>query len=1416
MKTTGALFLLLIQTLQCLASDDSPFQLTNKATGFCLVRTNNICKEIRWTTGDRLLVPQRKKCLGVQGNSVGSEVSLYDCDENSDLQRWECRNETVLALKGQELYIELTAENRGVLSRTVGPNSQLTIPGTSSGACTRTYRELYAIGGNAAGVVCMFPFLYKNQWNSDCSTLDSGNRPWCAVETKYENAHRWGFCPGTSRADWTVHPTTGINYQFNTQSALTWPQAEASCKQQGASLLSITDPHQQAYVAALLGTGGTKLWTGLILVPDHGWKWSNMRPYRYTKWDSGHPLPDPGHNCAMVEPAVQYSWQSFPCSKKLGYICYIPSAEQLPTPAVETTFCSSPWIPYNGHCFYLNRTQKTWTDAQRECRSGGGDLASINNVEDQSFVISQLGYVSTDELWIGLNDRQYERLFDWIDHSTVSFTSWEFGNPDLSTDLKDCVLIGGEKGNWADHVCEEKHGYICMKPSSTKATGDEVEQDEGCKTGWRRHGSYCYFIGTQTKTFDKAVDDCKSSDSYLADVSNAVDNAFLVSLVGMRPEKHFWLGLSNTKNIDEFVWTNTESVRFTHWNAEMPGHGSGCVAMRTGIFAGLWDLLPCTNKEKYICKHLAEGVVVTPIPPSLTTPAKCHPDWTQLDTRNMCFKLFRGFSTPRTWYEARDYCKAIGGDLVSIHSDAELRLIKGFGRVWIGLSAPDPGIGYVWSDGSPLQFQHWESGEPNNKNNIESCVVQQTHRYYRRGSWGDEHCEKDFEFVCQLQIGVTPGPSPDPIAPAYNTTSEGWLEWNGNQYLIAMGLSSMEEARRYCKRKHSDLATINSEAESVFLWKQVHKNLGNYWIGLNVDLDKTSGWMDGSPVVFQRWDDGQPRFLNNDENCAVMNNFLGFWHASSCGHENQYICKRSGPPSPDATFPPTVIPTGGCPQNWKKFNTKCFISINKEKKTWDGARAQCKAMKGNLASIQSRHEHVFLITTMAEATTTDLWIGFHNINGFKFYWTDGRPRPYQNWGISRRPTSYKKKQRECVMMTSDPKEGLGEWLKTSCNDTNGFVCLRSIDPTFPDSPEPTPTNYVKILNDSVKVIPQKMTWYEAKQHCERDGAKLASLRNAWSQVYVELVSLNLNAPVWIGLNSKETDGYFRYIEGWHVLLTNWARGEPRSDQPCVYVDMSGKWKTSTCDKDMASVCMKTTDVPPTESTEFPGFCPDNPEKNRMSREMSIWLPFKGNCYLFLQDTRTWPEASVSCAAHGGALLSIEDPSEQTFVHSNLKIYESSRSSYWIGLYKTNKGQWLWLDKSAMDYTNWNVGEPYDSRYGLIRSSDGKWKSESSSYSRPYICKAPKVLQQAPTTTAGPTATPQTNNNNIMPVVIVICLAVVVIIIILVIYKKSGRRFPIPKKSSTFHNPLFSNSVLSQPDMAYSNKVEEDREPVISL
>ncbi|XP_018531719.1 macrophage mannose receptor 1 isoform X2 [Lates calcarifer] len=1444
-KITWAAFVLLIQTLQCLASDDSSFELTNKATGFCLVNTHGFCTSVRWTTGDRLMVDfwNVYKCLGAQGKSVGSGVTLYDCDEKSELQKWECRNGTLLALKGQELYIEITTDNTAVLSRTTGPNNHLTIQGTSVGACTRTYREFYTIGGNAHGRTCMFPFLYKDKWYEDCTTFDSSTaRPWCAVETKFEH-ELWGYCPTNSKEHWKKHITTGVYYQLNIQSALTWTEAEASCKQQSASLLSITDPHEQAYVSALLaaeGRGqGDKLWSGLAMDQEHGWQWSNGQPYRYLNWDSGHPLGKPGHSCGIIDGDVQYSWQSSTCTKKLGYICNSDGTVAPPTEAAETGFCSAPWIPYNGHCFHLNRTKKTWSDAQRACHMEGGDLVSIRNVEDQGFVISQLGYGSTDELWIGLNDRRTEKLFDWSDHSTVSFTSWAYGEPSLSADAEDCVLINGENGNWADRVCNEKHGFICMKTSASEPSGGEVDQNVGCKTGWKRHGSYCYFVGTATKTFDEAKEDCKSSDSYLADVSTGVDNAFLVSLVGLRPEKYFWIGLSNQRDIDQFVWTNTDTVRFTHWNTGMPGHNQGCVAMTTGILAGLWDVLPCTNREKYICKHQAEGAVLTPAPPTVSPP-KCADGWTELGSRHYCYKFFQESSSKkRTWYEARDYCRAIGGDLLSIHSAVEQRMLPDrYGTAWIGLSAPDPVTGYVWSDRSPVNFQHWSSGEPNNQNNAESCAEFIGHKRDWSGSWNDEQCEKYNGWLCQIRAGKTPKPPPDPVKPNYNETSDGWLEWNGNQYYINTRRMAMEAARHFCKQKHGDLVTIDSDAESVFLWKQISKLYGSFWIGLTVDLDGSFSWMDGSQVVFQKWYEGQPDFKNYDENCVVMEQYTGFWHDYNCGFEHRSICKRNGSPPANTTVAPTVPPKGGCLPHWKKINSKCYSIINNQKLTWDGARKQCQGMGGNLASIPSRHVNAFLTSEMAAAPTTDLWIGLHSFHQGKFLWTDGRQRSYVNMDFKMllrgyRPMHFRRfrehfsfydhlQEDKCVVINTNPLLGIGKWIPKSCNDTNGFICLRNVDPAFPDSPEPTvPTNYVKMVNDSIKVVTQPMTWNDAKKYCEHDSANLASLRNDWSQVYIELMALNLKAPLWIGLNKVQTNGYFRFIDGWQMRFTRWGRNEPSRDRPCVYVDNDGKWKTAYCNETMNSVCMKSTDVPPTESSLYPGICPEDPSSLSPNQNY-FWQPFKGYCYIFFTEELRWSDAAASCARHGGSLASIEDPSEQEFIESNVGIYKDSHSSFWLGLYKSHKEEWLWLDRTVMDYTNWEEGEPDSETHGAITTSDGKWKTGTYWYRKPYICKTAKVLPPTPSPSVKVGISHHQRSYIIVAVVLTIAGITVVAMIALFLLNKSGRHLPIPDKLTTFDNPLFFSNEQSPPDVVDTgnstgmNAEEENPEPVKTM
>ncbi|XP_070976307.1 macrophage mannose receptor 1-like [Oncorhynchus clarkii lewisi] len=1440
--------MLFIQTTLGAPETDGPFNLFNAESG---IRQDLA----RWVSGGRLYYTNNRKCAGVSGKTEGSTLVYSDCDEKSLLQQWECSNNTLLTLKGQTLYLHINDNNDLVLSRDTGPRSRWTISGTTDGPCSRTHRELFTIEGNAYGRPCQFPFLYKDQWYGDCTLVDSSDRRlWCAIETNYQDNELWGNCPSKSTEHWHKNPVTDAFYQVNLHSALTWHQARTSCQQQGADLASITEPLEQTYLAGLCGRLHMSLWTGLnALEQDSGWQWISGKPLRYFRWDSGHPLTDPGHICGLVDPSQQSYWQSSLCSKKHGYVCQKdPPAS--PVPPEVTGYCSSPWIPYAARCYLLQRTKKTWTEAQTECRKDGGDLASIHNIEQHSFVMSQLGYAAADELWIGMNDVKTPLLFEWGDQSPVTFTRWEEAMPMEGN----CVLVRGEQGRWATQVCDNQRGFICMKKSTSQPSGDQVDTNPGCKSHWTRHGSFCYFVGPEIKTFDEAKETCKSSQSYLADVSSRLDNAFLISLVGSRPEQHFWIGLSNQNHIDFFSWTNSNRVRYTHWNAQMPGSRQGCVAMTTGPLAGLWDVLSCTNQEKYICKHLAEGAGPTP-EPITPVPPRCHEGWFPVGSRNYCFKFFTGpREDEKTWFEARDFCRVIGGDLLSIHSSTDLQSMHHVhgGTSWIGLSAQDPNTGYAWTDGSPLSFQHWMEGEPDNYNGVESCAEMRNSYWDEEGSWNDVNCEDYNNWLCEIPKGVTPLPPPNNTIPEYNVTEDGWLEYGGSQYYFNTEVLAMENARHYCQQRHGDLVVINGLTENTFLWKKINKEqLGSHYIGLTVDLDRSFGWMDGSPVVFQRWDNNQPDFKNNDENCVVMSSSMGFWHDYNCGTEMRSICERSGSPPVNSTVPPTAPPTGGCPPEWVRYQSKCYKLIGyRVPCTWLEARSYCQSMGANLASIASRREQVFLMTQMTSGAT-DLWIGLSNLNRDAFVWTDGQAVKYLNLDFKKMfpprwhhysqelsqmfPSRWHRYRQwymdmlssqasRCIVMASSSSI-LGKWEISSCNDTHGFICQRKVDSGIP-VPTPTmlPRGWVKLANDSYKVLPQNRTWPEARMQCEAEEGQLASTLDELSAAYLELQALKLQTPLWIGLNRNETQGYFRWMDGWPLSMDRWAQGEPSRDRPCVYLDVEGTWKTALCNHTYPSVCKQSPAVPPTAPPQYTGECiQEEQEEISGSNSPWFWLPFRGHCYSFVINHIEWADASTSCIRKGASLVSIEDPEELRFIKSNVEFLKDSYSSFWIGLYKTHLGQWKWLDQTVLDYINWADGQPQDSSYiyGYMLSSDGTWSTAPRWYYKPYICKKPKVLPETPPTHVSLKAG-QRRVYSGLAVVVVLATMCLMGLTALMLYKKTGRPLPsftnplvFSAGRSTFDNPLYTEPVIKvDPSMVDTSQLVNHMEtqPMITL
>merc|ERR1712243_30126 len=117
--------------------------------------------------------------------------------------------------------------------------------------------------------------------------------------------------------------------------------------------------------------------------------------------------------------------------------------------------CPNGWTYYDNKCYkaFFGEEFINWRDAQRSCKTEGGDLAVINNPDLNAFVNNLAG---SQRAWIGAFRMgpvaQSNNEFSWTDGSPMDFDNWSVNQPDNQGGIEFCVHLNLQEpaGSWND------------------------------------------------------------------------------------------------------------------------------------------------------------------------------------------------------------------------------------------------------------------------------------------------------------------------------------------------------------------------------------------------------------------------------------------------------------------------------------------------------------------------------------------------------------------------------------------------------------------------------------------------------------------------------------------------------------------------------------------------------------------------------------------------------------------------------------------------------------------------------------------------------------------------------------------------------------------------------------------------------
>ncbi|XP_056225866.1 macrophage mannose receptor 1-like [Seriola aureovittata] len=217
-------------------------------------------------------------------------------------------------------------------------------------------------------------------------------------------------------------------------------------------------------------------------------------------------------------------------------------------------------------------------------------------------------------------------------------------------------------------------------------------------------------------------------------------------------------------------------------------------------------------------------------------------------------------------------------------------------------------------------------------------------------------------------------------------------------------------------------------------------------------------------------------------------------------------------------------------------------------------------------------------------------------------------------------------------------------------------------------------------------------------YCRKKYTDLATVHSSEDMKrLIAAAGSGYEGEVWIGLRDRQD---------WRWSLSNtgepnwrfrkWKIGKPNNSRTRLQLCVSfhqGLWDDDFCTEPLSFVCYNKTNVDlPTTSTDR---------------------------YIFINQTKTWPQARAYCRLHHTDLTSVRNDTENGLIQ---QVVPGGQRA-WIGL---RRDTWRWWRSSRSSFRNWAAGHPLattgNCAASVINATHlGKWVENHCDQKRHFMC-----------------------------------------------------------------------------------------------